>query len=160
VLVTYSHNNQGKSELGLTEVYPFPSFLANIQPVCIILNSCNVVMHMPDMYSTIKIIQHNTHNKVEYSTLNFHTKAESAALTASKAKSGGNKSIIISRNRKLRYLSKYNVEEAQVNTERYTCIFGFPNATASTRSFPSPEITSGRSYTRPGAVPALYYGRS
>jgi hypothetical protein len=47
-----------------------------INPAYTILNSCNFVIHMTDMYLTIKI-QHKT---VVYLTLNFHPKGESTAL--------------------------------------------------------------------------------
>jgi hypothetical protein len=48
-----------------------------IKPVYTILNRCNYVMHMADMYLTIQL-QHNT---VVHLTLNFHPKGESSALT-------------------------------------------------------------------------------
>jgi hypothetical protein len=47
-------------------------------PVYTLLNSCNFVIHMTDMYWTIQI----QHNAVVYLTLNFHPKGESTALTS------------------------------------------------------------------------------
>jgi hypothetical protein len=47
-----------------------------IKRVYTTLNSCNVVLHMTDMYLTIQI-QHNT---VEYLTLKFHPEGDSIAL--------------------------------------------------------------------------------
>jgi hypothetical protein len=48
-----------------------------IKPVYTILNSCNVVIHMTDMYKTFQI----QHNIVVYLTFNFHPKGESTALS-------------------------------------------------------------------------------